>query len=482
MKKILPILKYAVIIIMIILSCLFIKNITDLNVLPTKYYVILLLVIILLNIGGAILLLLKKVWTKIVGGIICSLLLLISLIGIFSLGDVNKFLNKAFNNNTIEISTYKVVTLKSSKYEKIEDLKDKDLGYLSNDEHREEVLKNVEDKVSTEKKEYEDFYNIYQDFITEKIDAMVLDVVYLEILGDEFGSIYDCLDTCSFNDDYKVLDTFEIKTERKITDNHIDELKPFNIFVSGSDSRSNVIYNKSRSDVNMILTVNPNTKTVLMTTIPRDYYVQVHGQTGLKDKLTHAGIYGVDISRQTVEDLFDIEIAYSIKVGFPSVVKLVDLVGGVDIDSDREFNSYHMKGWTVKKGINHMDGAHALAYSRERYAYTSGDRHRVLNQQQVLEAVIKKVITNKSLLLKYNELLNSLSELYRTDMPKDVVTLLVKDQLENMNSWNFESQTVSGSDASSPTHTAPKSKRYVMIPYAQDVKRAHDKINEIMNN
>jgi len=126
MKKILPILKYIFIVAMIILSYLLIKNVTDLNVLPTKYYVILLTVIIVLNVGGAILLLLKKVWTKIVGGIIYSLLLIISLIGIFSLGDVNKFLNKAFNNNTIEISTYKVVALKSSKYEKIEDLKDKD--------------------------------------------------------------------------------------------------------------------------------------------------------------------------------------------------------------------------------------------------------------------------------------------------------------------------------------------------------------------
>lgn len=481
MKKVLPVLKYVYIVIMIVLSGLLIKNVTDLNVLPTKYYVTLLIVIVLLNVLGATLILLKKVWTKIVGYIIYILLLIVSIGGIFSLGDVNSFLNKAFNNNTIEISVYKVVAMKDSKYETLEDLKDNDVGYLSNDEHKDEVLKKISEKVNVDKKEYDDFYNIYQDFINEKIDAMVIDTVYLDILGDEFSSICDCLGASSFADDYKVLYTFEIKTEKVIENNHIDELRPFSIFVSGSDARSNIIYNKSRSDVNMILTINPNTKTVLMTTIPRDYYVQVHGQTGLKDKLTHAGIYGVDVSRQTVEDLFDIDIAYSIKVGFPSVVKLVDLVGGVDIDSDREFKSYHMKGWTVKKGINHMDGEHALAYSRERYAYSSGDRHRVLNQQQVLEAVMKKVMTNRSLLLKYNELLNSLSELYRTDMPKDVVTLLVKEQLENMSSWKFESQTVSGSDASLPTHTAPKSKRYVMIPYDKDVKRAHDKIIEIMN-
>ena len=481
MKKVLPILKYVVIIIMIIISGLLIKNVTDLNMLPTKYFVIFLITLILLNVLGAVLLILKKTWTKIVGCIIYLLLLIASIIGIFSLGDINSFLNKAFSNNTVEISTYKVVTLKDSNLEKIEDLAEKSLGYLSNDDLSDEVLKNVSEKAKVDLKAYEDFYNIYTDFVNKKIDSMVIDEVYLDILSDEFESIYDCEDTCSFADDYKVLYTFEIKTDKDIENNHVDELKPFSIFISGSDARSKVIYNKSRSDVNMILTINPNTKTVLMTTIPRDYYVQVHGQTGLKDKLTHAGIYGVDISRQTVEDLFDIDIAYSIKVGFSSVVKLVDLVGGVDIESDITFNSYHKKGWVVKKGINHMDGEKALAYARERYAYRSGDRHRVLNQQQVLEAVMKKVMTNRTMLLKYNELLNSLSELYRTDMPKDVVTLLVKEQLENMTSWKFESQTVSGSDASLPTHTAPKSKRYVMIPFDKDVKRAHDKILEIMN-
>lgn len=480
MKKILSILKYVLIIGMIVISGLFIKNIIALNVLPSKYFIGVLVVVILLNVLGTMLIIVKKVWTKVISFILYLILLTISLVGIFSLGNVNNFLNKAFSNNTMEISTYKVVVMKDSEYEKLEDLKDKEMGYLSNDDHKDEVLNRVKENIDIKAKDYEDFYNIYSDFINKKLDAMVIDTVYLDILGDEFSSIYDCIDTCSFADDYKVLYTFEIKTEKEVVSEHIKELKPFSIFVSGSDERSTIIYNKSRSDVNMILTINPNTKTVLMTTIPRDYYVQVHGQTGLKDKLTHAGIYGVDISRQTIEDLFDIEIDYSIKVGFPSVVKLVDLVGGVDIDSDREFKSYHLKGWTVKKGINHMDGEHALAYSRERYAYSSGDRHRVLNQQQVLEAVMKKVMTNRSLLLKYNELLESLSELYRTDMPKDVITLLVKKQLEDMSSWKFESQTVSGSDASLPTHTAPNSKRYVMIPYEKDVKRAHDKILEII--
>ena len=481
MKKIVPILKSIFILGVLILSSILIKNIVDLKILPTKYFVGILIFIIGLNALSAVLLVVKKKGSNIAAGIFYFLLLAISIVGIFYLGEVNRFLNRAFSNNTMEISTYKAVVMKTSDYAKLEDLNHKKIGYLSTDENKDEVLNLIKEKIDPEAISYDDFYNIYIDFVNGKIDGLVLDSVYLDILGDEFSSIYDCLDTCSFADDYKVLYTWEIKTEKEMINTPIKELKSFSIFISGSDARSTVIYNKSRSDVNMILTINPDTKTVLMTTIPRDYYVQVHGKTGLKDKLTHAGIYGVDTSRETVEDLFDVKIDYSIKIGFSSVVKLVDLVGGVDIDSDREFKSYHLKGWIVKKGMNHMNGEQALAYSRERYAYSSGDRHRILNQQQVLEAVLKKVIADRSLLLKYNELLDSLSELYRTDIPRDVLTLLAKDQLENMSSWKFISQTVSGSDASLSTYTAPNSKRYVMIPYENDVKRAHDKIVEIMN-
>jgi LCP family protein required for cell wall assembly len=207
----------------------------------------------------------------------------------------------------------------------------------------------------------------------------------------------------------------------------------------------------------------------------------VHGQTGLKDKLTHAGIYGLDTSRKTVEDLFNIKIDYSIKIGFKSVVELVDLVGGVDIDSDTEFDSYHMKGWHVKKGINHMDGKKALAYARERYAYRTGDRHRIQNQEQVLEAVLKKLSKSKTLLTKYEKILDSISKFYKTTIPKEYITLLIKDQLTDMEEWEIENMTVSGSDLVTNTHTSPKLKRYVMVPYEKDVKKVTERINEILD-
>lgn len=216
MKKGLKILKYIIIGLIIILSLLLVKNISDLNILPSKYFILMIVILAIMNILSILLLLVKKTWTKIIGGFISAIIIIISVLGIFSTGDVNKFFNNAFSNNTLEINTYKVVAMKSSKYEKIEDIKNKTLGYLSNDDHKDAVLKSVDERVETEKKEYEDFYNIYTDFINGKIESMVIDTIYLDILGDEFGSVYDCIDTCSFNDDYKELYTFEIKTEKKL--------------------------------------------------------------------------------------------------------------------------------------------------------------------------------------------------------------------------------------------------------------------------
>ena len=443
----------------------------ELDVLPNKYLMLFIGVLVLLNIIGGLCLIIRKWYTKIISGFMYLILIIISVLGISYGSDTIKFLNKAFNNNTIEVTDYNILVLKTSLYKEINDIKDKNLGYLTSDPNTDKVLKSVKEKVNTNNIEYEDLFELYKDLKEETIPAIVLDASYLEVLSDEEETIYD---------DIKSLYSFKI--EEKIEQvEEVETLKPMNIYISGSDSRSNKIASKSRSDVNLILSINPDTKKVLITAIPRDYYVDVYGKTGLKDKLTHAGIYGIETSVKTLENLFNIEIDYSIKVGMSAVVEVVDLVGGVDIYSDTAFNSYHMPGWRVEKGINHMDGAKALAYARERYAYISGDRHRIKNQQQVLEAVLNKIVSSKTLLLKYEELLNSLSELYRTDIPKEVVTMLVKMQLENMSSWSFESQSVDGKGAYLATYTAPNSKRYVMVPYENDVKNATIKINEVLN-
>ena len=471
MKKIsiFKIIKIILSIISVIMSALCVIHIIKINLLPSKYIIGLSIILAIINLLIILVLFRKHKVIVVIGILLACLNIAFSSVVINYFSKTNDFLDEHLNNMDSEVSKYDVIVLKDSNYQKLEDLNNQLLGYLKDED---EGLKKIAETIQTNNQEYEDIFNLYDDLVDKKTEAILIDDAYLDIIEEERKDL---------NSKIRIIYNINIEKEISKPDQNINKLKPLNIYISGSDARSNIIVNKSRSDVNMIITINPYTKEILLTSIPRDYYVQVHGQTGLKDKLTHSGIYGIETSSKTIEDLFGIKIDYSVKVGLYSIKELVDIVGGIEVYSDRTFDSYHLKGWTVQEGLNQMDGAKALAYARERYAYPSGDRHRIKNQQQVLEATMKKIMTNKSLLLKYDELLTSLGNLYRTDIPREVISLYVKAQLNTMATWHFESISVDGSSASLPTHTAPEYRRYVMIPYEDDVKQASEKINEIYN-
>ncbi len=462
------ILKIVISILTIILSIICIFTIKGLNMLPNKYFIIFVSIMFLFNLIG-LLLYTKKKWLNIIGFVISILTIIISIIGYYYGSETIDYLKHSFNNDSVEINEYGLYVLKKNNFE-LNDIKN--FGYL-NDESAEKAVKELKSRTNAEKLSYDDMYTLSSDLKDNKINSMLLDKTYYNMLLDE-NEISE--------DEVKLIYSFNIEVKKKVTKQNVDTLKPFNIFLSGSDARSNYIASKTRSDVNMIISVDPKEKTILLTSIPRDYYVSVYGKTGLKDKLTHAGIYGIDTSVKTVENLFDINIDYYIKVGFSSVIEVVNLIDGIDIESDKAFVSHCGDGGAiktnVKKGMNHFNGGEALSYARERYAYALGDRHRILNQQQVLEAVINKVTTDKSILLKYDKLLKSLSKLYKTNIPSELISLLVKNQLEDMSGYKIERQSVSGSDASMNTYTAPSKKRYVMIPYEKDVKKASENIKK----
>ena len=462
------ILKIVLSILTIILSIICIFTIKGLNMLPNKYFIIFVSIMILFNLIG-LLLYTKKKWLNIIGLVISIITIIVSIIGYYYGSETIDYLKHSFNNDSVEISEYGLYVLKKNNFE-LNNIKN--FGYL-NDEFAEKAVKELKSRTNAEELSYDDMYTLSNDLKDNKLNSMLLDKTYYNMLLDE-NEISE--------DDVKLIYSFNIEVEKKVTKQRVETLKPFNIFLSGSDARSNYIASKTRSDVNMIISVDPKKKTILLTSIPRDYYVSVYGKTGLKDKLTHAGIYGIDTSVKTVENLFDINIDYYIKVGFSSVIEVVNLIDGIDIESDKAFVSHCGDGGAiktnVKKGMNHFNGGEALSYARERYAYALGDRHRILNQQQVLEAVINKVTTDKSVLLKYDKLLKSLRKLYKTNIPSELISLLVKNQLEDMSSYKIERQSVSGSDASMNTYTAPSKKRYVMIPYEKDVKRASENIKK----
>lgn len=488
MKKIIwNIIRVLIILTSLVTSGLLIKLITDLDMLPDKYYFLILISLIVLNILGIVGLLNKRIIARIVGIIIFVFATTISIIGINFGSDTLKFLNKAFNNNGLEVTGYNVIVLKSSDYDRIEDLNEKTVGYLSIDTNKDKYMAVLKSKITCEIVSYDNPYELYEDLLDKKIDSVIIDSAYIDLLEDDYDDIRDRIKVV-YNFDIETLNNNNNSKKKNESNSDIDwkyNDDSINILISGSDSRSGKIVTRTRSDVNMIMTINKKNHTILLTSIPRDYYVQLHNTTGNKDKLTHSGIYGVNMTKNTIEDVFNIRIDYTVKVGFQSVIKLVDLIGGIDVDSDSSFTTHCGDGGAKKtkitKGINHLNGAEALSYARERYAYKEGDIHRVQNQQQVLEAIIAKITKNKSILYKYEEFLDSFSELYRTDLPSSEIKSIIKDQLNTMSTWKVKKQYVTGTGASKQTYSMPGRNLYVMIPSEDSINEARDYIIKVYN-
>ena len=254
------------------------------------------------------------------------------------------------------------------------------------------------------------------------------------------------------------------------------------MYISGIDQYGNVNSVRGRSDVNQLAIVNPKTNHILLVNTPRDFYVQLAGTTGLRDKLTHAGIYGIDKSIKTLENLYSIDISHYVRVNFNTVIKVVDVIGGIDIESDKAFRAWTNKNVYVEKGWNHFDGAQALAYARERLTYVDGDHHRGRNQQQVITAILNKVTNSKVLISKYNSILGALDGSFQTDMSMEEITSFIRYQIDKMPHWNIESIAVTGSGDMQPTYSmGSKLKLYVMEPNMNSVNEAKKRINEVLN-
>ena len=265
-------------------------------------------------------------------------------------------------------------------------------------------------------------------------------------------------------------------TAKKKAEDAVDVTsKPFNIYISGMDTTGKIT-EEARSDVNMIITVNPKTHKVLMTSIPRDYLVEL--QNGEKDKLTHTGLMGIDETTSDVEDLLGIKINYYVKVNYNTLKDLVNSIGGITINSDKAFISYIGK-YRFVEGENKLDGAKALAYARERHAYSDGDNHRVRNQQEVLKAIVKKLTGSTTLLTRYNKILKYLAPTMEMNLTRLEVKALVKFQLGKNPKWKFESNSLEGFDAFSTVYSAGNQQLYVMKPDEESIKKARQKIKEI---
>ena len=409
----------------------------------------------------------KKKFLRILGIFISVILLLTNAALVFVYYKSNSFFNK-ITNVEYETSNYSVIVLKESSYEKLADLTN--IGIYNNelDKNYSLAIEELNDKTKIYNQEYESIINLVTDFLDKKIESVLVNENYIDIINET---------TSEFEDKIRVIDTLSIKSikEKKELEKELSKLGNFNIYISGIDTYGE-ISTVSRSDVNIIATVDMENNKILLTNTPRDYYVQLHGTTGNKDKLTHAGVYGIDMSMQTLEDLYDTNIDYYIRVNFNSLIKMVDAIGGIDIYSDQ---TLYLGNCYIPYGNNHLDGECALSFSRERHSYMEGDRHRGQNQQQVIEAIIKKV-TESNDINAYLSLLNTFEDSFQTNFDKKLINSFLNLQVKNNYRWEVESIQVNGYDDGGYTYSYPGEYLYVMQPDYNSLETAKSRIKEII--
>lgn len=298
--------------------------------------------------------------------------------------------------------------------------------------------------------------------------ATVTSILLIAFYG--VGASY-ALGTLSFLDSTSVENANRVSSVTK---------EPFNVCITGIDVKGK-IDKEGRSDVNMIVTVNPHTQQILMTSIPRDYQIYMPDKDFAMDKLTHTGFYGIDTTIAAEEELLDTKINYYVKVNFSTVTKFIDAIGGIDVYSEFSFNPVKMKEWTVQEGMNHMNGKQALAFARERKAFPTGDNQRIKNQQAVFEAMIKKATSSQTMLLSYNKVISSLKDYFRMSFSSHELRSLIKLQIAKNPDWQIFKNTIVGGDGSLPTYSTGGAYAYVMTQDEESINHAKDLINGVLS-
>lgn len=451
---------------------LFFANLFEINILPIKYTVEFLIIFILINMIFMLVNLkfYKKKVLIIILDIISILLMCIFIFATLKIAETNSFFNRN-SSEKVEITNYYVVVRKNSNYDKIYDIRKKDV-YIFNDEvNYGQIIGKLNDKVSVNINNEMDLLEMGNKLLNNSISIIFVSDANYNLLNENIEG---------FENNTKKL--YTISLESKLQDISKDAKvtkESFNIYISGIDTYGK-ISTKSRSDVNIVMTINPVDKKILLTSIPRDYYVQLHGTTGYKDKLTHAGVYGINMSIQTVEDLLDLDINYYLRVNFNTLIDVVDELDGIEIYSDIEFTPWTNKSCKFKKGYQTVDGKCALAFARERYSYSTGDRHRGENQQQVITQIINKATSSKKIITNYSNILDALDGSFQTSLSSDEIYAIIKMQISDMAKWKIESISLNGFDSSNYTYSYGTQKLYVMEPNQDTVTKAQEKIYETM--
>lgn len=469
-------------ILLVVASFYLLYQLIKINVLPTKLLFLITIIFVLLD---AIFALLLCYYTRaIVSKIICVVIALVlifgSCMGGYYISKTGSLLTNITNVTKHAKNTVSVVVKQSSDIKNKSQLNGLSVGTLRTigTQGSSKVLKELsKDGIVMNQSEYDSLSAMLEAFYNGEVDSIIIN-------ESSRSQILDMKSYADFDNNTRVVYQTSYKVENTDKANAVTDItsKPFNVLISGSDTRGGFDEN-GRSDVIMVATINPKTSTILLTSVPRDFYVTTACDVadgcmqGALDKITHTGIHGTNTTKRTVEQLLGVEINYTFKVGFDTVTDLVDALGGVDVYVEPGYavtNQY----FSVHEGVNHLNGHDALEYARERYAYTEGDRQRTKNQQQVLMGIVNEA-TKPSVITKYASIMDAMSNTFSTTMSNEEISDLIKYQINNNPKWKMEQYMVDGTgdtlmcaelgDAAS-----------VMVPDQSTVKMAKDKINAVL--
>ena len=450
------------------------------KLLPVKYFAILaavlavlvLLLWIIIQTGKKKIVEGKTSKRTIISKVLSLIVSIVLVIGSTFAARGNTFLNNV--QTTTQKYAINVIVLKDGDYgtASLDGLKGVNFGrsYEKEKATLNKALAQMEETIDTQKYTTYDTYSQLADALYNKeVDAIVV--------GTQYKSMLE-LNHEGFDEETRIVKTYEFDKKAKSVTTAVTDVteKPFNVYVTGIDTYGSVS-TVSRSDVNLIVTVNPKTKQILMTSIPRDCEIELD-RNGKMDKLTHTGIYGTSETINTIENFLDMQINYYARTNFSGITNIIDALGGITVESDYSFETLH-GNYQIKKGKNEMDGDMALCFVRERYALPNGDFDRGKNQQKVLKAMMDKAMSPK-IITNFNNILSAIEGSFETDMSSDDIKSLINMQLDDMANWDIFNVQITGKDSQSyNTYSQKGQKTYITIPDKEVLNKIKKVINKI---
>ena len=479
-------------IVMIVLMAFFAYQLIKMDILPQNLFIPVILIFVLIS-------LILILWINLMAhgvvskvfAMIFVLLYTVSMgVGNFYVYKTDGFMQKVTDHKIGDVkNTVSIIVMDDSNIKDLSSLKGKKVGRLNNVDKvgTNKLLKSVNKKKGSnyfKTKKFDGALSEVEALYNGEIDAMILNESYR-------GNVTSVEEYEHFSTETRVVYSTSYYTTKKNDSLVVSNItkNPFTILISGNDTTGDVS-ELSRSDVNMLVTINPKTSTILLTSMSRDTYVETvcdaDGDTacpeGQMDKITHTGIYGLNTTRQTVEKFYDLKVNYSFRVNFTSVIDVVDALDGIDLNVEEGeqcdlFWANMKPGLPV--GLHHVDGETALAFARERKAYVDGDYQRVRNQQKVMQAIINRAISS-SALVNYTSFINSLESAFETNMTYDEITDLIKYELQAKPDWKFETYQISGLGDELMCASLGQAAS-VQVPDLNTVRIAREKIEAVMN-